>query len=291
VARSITAGLPRRVLDAISSAPTDLEPYVERARRIEEACEKEGIEIITAWSACYPNQLRGSRTYGPIVLFVNGNPDALCSTPGVAIVGTRHPSKEGADRAFSAGTVIAGARATVVSGLALGIDAAAHRGSLSGGGTTIAVLGRGAEKPYPRENTSLYLDIKESQGAIVSEYPPGTPPSPERLRRRNRLIVSLALCVVIAECPIDSGAMIAARAAVQQGRPLAVLDLSGSGDPGHRGHRSGTELLSRTGLAARWSGTSMGELEAAIGSHALPTERALNAELKNAHAGVRSHDN
>jgi len=137
----------------------------------------------------------------------------------------------------------------VVSGLARGIDGAGHQGAVDAGGVTVAVLGCGADRIYPTEHTELYRRIRAT-GAIVSEYAPGTAPSPENLRRRNRLIVGLSRFVLVAECPHDSGAMIAARAALQQHRPIFVLPLR---EAGHDRQRSGTTLLAQLGLAAPWN--------------------------------------
>ena len=142
---------------------------------------------------------------------------------GVAIVGTRRCTRYGVDLAESFGAIVANAGWTTVSGLARGIDAAAHRGALRAGGHAVAVLGSGVDVCYPRENRPLYDRILHSRGAIVSEYEPGTPPARWRFPARNRLIAAMSAAVVVVEAARTGGALITARLAAEIGRPVFVV--------------------------------------------------------------------
>lgn len=141
---------------------------------------------------------------------------ALPTNPAVAVVGSRRCTRYGATLARDMAASIARAGWTVVSGLARGIDTAAHLGSLEGGGTTVAVLGCGIGRWYPASNRQLGERIVES-GAVVSEYPPGTEPAPWRFPARNRIIVGLSVAVVVVEAAEKSGALITARLAMEHG--------------------------------------------------------------------------
>jgi DNA processing protein len=171
----------------------------------------------------------------PIVLWVRGNA-AVLSAPGIAVVGSRNATPAGIDAARRIARDIAGAGLTVISGLARGIDAAAHAGALDAGGTTIAVLGCGADVVYPSAHASLAASVSAT-GAIVSEFPPGAPPLPWHFPLRNRVISGLSRGVVVVEASERSGSLITARAALDQGREvLAVPGGIASGQ--HRGcHR------------------------------------------------------
>lgn len=168
----------------------------------------------------YPETLRLIED-PPKVLFIEG--DLL---PGdrvaVALVGTRAPTSQGRLIAFEMARDLAGAGMTVVSGLAMGIDAAAHRGALEAGGRTIACLGTGVDVPYPRLNTALFQKIP-LRGALVSEYEPGTGALPFRFPQRNRIISGMSLGVVVVEAGEKSGALITAGWALKQGRPVMAV--------------------------------------------------------------------
>lgn len=147
----------------------------------------------------------------------------LRAFPGVAVVGTRRCTRYGVDLAESFGAVIARAGWTTVSGLARGIDTAAHRGCLRVSGHAVAVLGSGVDHCYPRENQGMYDEIVATGGAIVSEYPPGTPPDRWRFPARNRLIAAMSAAVVVVEAAATGGALITARLAAEIGRPVFVV--------------------------------------------------------------------
>ena len=145
------------------------------------------------------------------------------TAPGVAVVGTRRATRYGLDLAEGFGAVIARAGWTTVSGLARGIDTAAHRGCLRLSGHALAVLGSGIDWCYPRENRPMYEQIVDVGGAIVSEYPPGTPPDRWRFPARNRIIAAVSAAVVVVEAAATGGALITARLAAELGRPVFVV--------------------------------------------------------------------
>lgn len=152
----------------------------------------------------------------PAVLYALGNPDLL-DLRAVAVVGSRKASEYGRWTAASLGGLLAGRGVAVVSGLAAGIDAEAHRGALEAGGPTIAVMGCGIDLCYPAANRPLWREIRK-RGLILSEYPPGTKAAPYTFPRRNRIISGLCEATVVAGAGLHSGALITAELAVDQGR-------------------------------------------------------------------------
>lgn len=160
----------------------------------------------------------------PDMLWLTGNADALRSVC-VAIVGSRAASAYGLAVARRLGADLARRSVTVVSGLARGVDSAAHRGALEGGGTTIAVFGCGVDVIYPAEHRQLAREVCGC-GALVSEFPPGTPPLKAHFPQRNRIISGVSLAVVVVEAAERSGSLITARFALEQGR--AVLAVPGN---------------------------------------------------------------
>jgi DNA processing protein len=156
----------------------------------------------------------------PPPLYVLGT---MTSAPGVAVVGTRRCTRYGIDLAIGFGEALSRAGWTTVSGLARGIDAAAHRGSVRVGGRAVAVLGSGVDVVYPVENSELYRSIVEGCGAVMSEYPPGTRPDRWRFPARNRIIAAVASAVVVVEAGEKGGALITARLAAEMGRPVLVV--------------------------------------------------------------------
>ena len=157
---------------------------------------------------------------GPPLLFVIGETSAA---PAVAVVGTRRCTRYGISLAESFGAALAGAGWTTVSGLARGIDAAAHRGTLAAGGEAVAVLGSGVDVVYPQENRGIYDQIVAGRGAVISEYPPGTRPDRWRFPARNRLIAAISSAVVVVEAGAKGGALITARLAAEIGRPVFAV--------------------------------------------------------------------
>ncbi len=153
-------------------------------------------------------------------LFVQGD---LGQSPGVAVVGTRRCTRYGVDLAHAFGSTLAKMGWTVVSGLARGIDAAAHRGTLDSSGHAVGVLGSGLDVWYPAENRGLYQRLLDSGGALVSEYPPGTPPDRWRFPARNRLIAAIGSATVVVEAGATGGALITARLSAEMGRPVLAV--------------------------------------------------------------------
>jgi DNA processing protein len=190
-----------------------------------------GAALLTCADEGYPAGLRHLPD-PPIALWTRG--DAAClSAPAVAVVGSRNASPIGLETARRLARGLASAGLVVVSGLARGIDGAAHRGALQGGGTTVAVLGCGIDIAYPRQHGALADDVR-GHGCLVSELPPGALPLPRHFPLRNRIISGLAQAVVVVEASEHSGSLITARMALEQGRD--VLAVPGSVVSGcHRG--------------------------------------------------------
>lgn len=176
--------------------------------------------LLTRDDADYPARLR-ELADAPVALFVVGDA-TLLAAPQIAIVGARAATAQGREnaRAFAAGLVTGGF--TVTSGLALGIDGAAHRGALDAGGTTLAVCGNGLDRVYPARHRELAHAIAAS-GALASEFPPGAPPRAEHFPRRNRVISGLSLGVLVVEGARASGSLITARLAAEQGREVFAI--------------------------------------------------------------------
>jgi DNA processing protein len=180
----------------------------------------------------------------PPVLWTRGSIAAL-SAPAVAIVGARAASDYALSIAERLASDLASAGLVVVSGLARGVDSAAHRGALAAGGATIAVLGSGADVVYPPEHAPLARDIAAS-GAVTSELPPGTPPLPHFFPQRNRIISGLSRAVVVIEAGEKSGSLITARTALEQGRDVLAVPgnvLSGRNRGGHGLLRDGAKIV------------------------------------------------
>jgi len=179
-----------------------------------------GHGLLTLADAEYPALLRVIADPPP-VLFVRGDAGSLAA-PGIAIVGSRNPTPSGAETAFGFARALARAGLTVVSGLALGIDAASHRGALAAGGATVAVAGCGPDLVYPARHRALAAEVAAS-GAVISEFPPGTPPRAGHFPRRNRLLSGLSLGVLVVEAGRASGSLITARFALEQGREVFAV--------------------------------------------------------------------
>ncbi len=212
------AGRDREVLrKAVSEA---LSPEAgDRAARVREACAGIGARIVGIDSDDYPLLLR-SVADAPMVLYRIGDPSVAPSS--VAVVGSRAPTAAAADFARALSADLAASGLTVVSGMARGIDAAAHEGAMRGGGRTVAVLGCGLDVVYPPEAGSLRDRIAAS-GALLSEYPPGTRPLPGNFPARNRLISGLSRGTVVVEAASRSGALITARFALDLGREVMAV--------------------------------------------------------------------
>jgi len=198
-----------------------------------------GLFLLTPVDADYPAALAGSCDPPPAVWGRGTLPPA--DRPAVAVVGTRGASPYGLRVAHALGKALARAGLVVVSGLARGIDGAAHAGALAGGGPTVGVLGCGVDVVYPPEHAALAGEIAAC-GALLSEHPPRTSPHPGHFPRRNRIVAALSRAVIVVEAPLDSGALVTARLAADLGRD--VLAVPG---PVDRGTHAGCHRLLRDG--------------------------------------------
>ncbi len=231
------AGLPRR------PAWTDPGQLLTRAARALAEAGALNLDAVGWGDPHYPALLREIADPPP-VLWVSGEPRRL-HEPSVALVGSRAATSYALTVAERLAADLSAAGVAVVSGLARGVDAAAHRGALSGSGGTVAVLGCGADVIYPAEHRDLAAAV-QANGAIVSEFLPGTWPRPEFFPRRNRLISGLVTAVVVVEAGERSGSLITARCALDQGREVCVVPgavLGGRNRGGHALLRDGARLV------------------------------------------------
>lgn len=241
---------PRAVLDASEAALKEvvnagLASRIKQYASVvdvaaqERMMEKCGVTLITLDDAVYPVRL--AEIYDPpLVLFARGE-FHQADEFGVAVVGTRHPSPYGVRMAEKFGGELAARGITVVSGMAEGIDSAAHRGALAAGGRTIAVLGNGVDVVFPPQNAELMEQIA-AQGCVVSEFEMGMKPMRGNFPHRNRIISGMTLGTLVVEAPARSGALITAKTAAEQGREVFAV-------PGHVGatNSEGPHRLIREG--------------------------------------------
>jgi DNA processing protein len=232
--------LPEPVLIELQNKSTD------RAERILELCDRTGTKLLTMQDASYPERLRA--VYNPpSVLYYKGQLPSIDEEAALGVVGTRTPTAYGQNAALKLCYRLAAAGMLIVSGLAKGIDTAAHLGALRAGKPTVAVLGCGVDVIYPAENREVYEDIAAA-GLLLSEYPPGTRAEGPHFPARNRIMSGLSLGVLVVEAPPGSGALISANHALEQGRDVFAV-------PGNIENREaeGCHRLIREGaiLAAR----------------------------------------
>jgi len=194
---------------------------LDRAAAALRQASSTGQVPISVFDADYP-ALLAEIPDPPVVLWRQGQGSVL-NAPAVALVGSRNATPPGTTNARRLAQDLARSGLVVTSGLARGTDAAAHHGALAGEGRTVAVLGSGLDRIYPREHASLAAEIVDAGGALVSELPPGTPPLPSHFPLRNRLISGLSRAVVIVEASARSGSLITARAAAEQGRDVLAV--------------------------------------------------------------------
>ena len=212
--RLLEAGLSTEKCDAIAT------PDEQAASAALDWLGQDNHHLVAWGEGTYPEmftQIPGP----PLALFVNGNVDAL-HLPALAVIGSRNPTQGGRRNAHDFSRHLASQGFAIVSGLAQGIDAAAHEGALDAGGRTIAFLGTGIDRVYPAANRDLAHAIAED-GALVSEYPLGAPPERWHFPERNRLISGLSLGTLVVEAARRSGSLITARLAAEQGREVFAL--------------------------------------------------------------------
>jgi DNA processing protein len=202
----------------------------EKARAVRADAARRGIEAVPWTDPRFPPALLDTSDHPP-ALWWRGDADAA-RAPAVALVGSRAASPAALEMAFSLAFELAVRGIVVVSGLARGVDSAAHRGALDAG-RTIAVLGSGPDRVYPPEHAGLAAAVART-GLVLSEHPPGTPPLPFHFPLRNRIISGLARAVVVVEASARSGALITASAALEQGREVMAVPGCALGD-GNRG--------------------------------------------------------
>jgi DNA processing protein len=189
----------------------------DELKRVAEA----GGSVLTPEEEAYPERLR--EIYDPpAVLWIRGNVELL-ARPGIAVVGTRQPSPYGAGMAELLSRDLANRRLVILSGMARGVDTAAHKGAIEAGGKTVAVWGTGIDVIYPKENKKLAESIVASGGTIVSEYPLGTFPAPQNFPIRNRILSGMSVGVLVIEAAEYSGTRITARCAMEQNRDVYAV--------------------------------------------------------------------
>ena len=208
-------GLPESVRLRLLDKDTD------RAERILADCRRLGIGVMTYDDPRYPRLLK-QIAKPPAVLYFVGKPIDFDRKLGVAVVGTRTMTEYGRDVTYRFSYDLASAGAVIVSGMALGVDGMAAAGSLDAQMPTAVVLGSGLDVVYPKMHTKLYKCILRD-GFAVSEYPPGAEPDARNFPQRNRIISGLARCVLVTECPETCGALITAREALAEGKPLFAV--------------------------------------------------------------------
>jgi DNA processing protein len=210
------AGMPARAAQFVA----DGRARAAAEKEVERVAEAGGF-FLTREDAAYPGRLL--QIYDPpAVLWVRGDAKLL-ERPGIAVVGTRHPTPYGAGMAEMLARDLANRRMTILSGMARGVDSAAHKGALDANGLTVAVWGTGIDVVYPKENKKLAERIVASGGAIVSEYPLGTFPAPQNFPLRNRILSGMSVGVLVVEGGEYSGTRITARCAMEQNRDVYAV--------------------------------------------------------------------
>jgi DNA processing protein len=240
-----------------------------------------GGGVLTPEDEAYPERLR--EIYDPpAVLWIRGNVELL-SRPGIAVVGTRQPSPYGAGMAELLSRDLANRRLVILSGMARGVDTAAHKGAIDAGGKTVAVWGTGIDVIYPKENKKLAESIVASGGTIVSEYPLGTFPAPQNFPIRNRILSGMSVGVLVIEAAEYSGTRITARCAMEQNRDVYAV-------PGNVTNKNawGPNTLIKQGakLTATWEDV-WEDLPSQI-RLALEDERAATGEGESKSGGTAS---
>lgn len=214
----------------------------EKVAQARQWAENKSHTILTFHDKTYPPLLKEIHD-PPMILFVNGDVTIL-STPQIAIVGARKPTQEGLYNSELFAAELASAGLTITSGLALGIDQAAHHAAVKVKKPTIAVLGTGLNEIYPKKHQQLSQDIILAGGALISEYPLHMPPKPQNFPRRNRIIAGLSLGTLVVEATLKSGSLITARLSMEENREVFAI-------PGsiHQPQSRGCHQLIREGAA------------------------------------------
>ena len=269
-----------RLVAGMNSAQAALleKKSLQRAEEILSDCAAKDVFVITVQDAAYPSRLREIYN-APLLLYGKGAMPLFDDEAAVTVVGTRDRTPYGVQVAEELGYELAKQGAVVVSGLAKGIDAAAHRGALRAGGFTAAILGCGVDVVYPAENRRLYEDILAT-GVLLSEYPPGTRPEGWHFPERNRIMSGLSLATVVVEADRDSGALITARAALEQGRDVFAVP-----GPIHAPQSRGCNELIRDGAGLVTCGWDILQEYHNRFAHRLHPDKAVLPELPEGGAG------
>ncbi len=212
-----------KLLAALRTEPEAWAEAVSASTTWLQAADPAGAErhLLTLADAAYPRALLESPD-PPLLLYLRG-PLAALQPPAVAVVGSRRPSAQGRDNAQAFSRDLAAAGFAVVSGLALGVDGAAHEGALAAGGITLAVVGSGIDRVYPPQHRDLAERIVAAGGALLSEFTPGMPPLPQNFPQRNRIIAGLSQGTLVVEAALQSGSLITARLANEAGREVFAI--------------------------------------------------------------------
>ncbi len=215
------AVVPAAAATALAQVPDTVLALVDATVHwLANATDNAPRQVLTLGDPGYPPQLLETSD-PPLLLYLHGDA-RLLHTPSVAVVGSRNPTPQGSENARSFSAHLSQAGFTIVSGLALGIDGAAHEGGLSGPGRTVAVIGTGLDRVYPRRHLELARRIS-TQGLMVSEYSLGTPPLPPNFPMRNRIIAGLTRGTLVVEAALQSGSLITARLASEAGRDVFAI--------------------------------------------------------------------
>jgi len=260
----------RHELESMRLKPETIESiikneFAERAEGELDRVKNLGGDILILDDGSYPNLLREIAD-PPITLYVRGDWQACLDQPCVGVIGSRQCSTYGENASEMLSRDLASRGITIVSGLARGIDSAAHRGALQAKGRTVAVMGTGIDGVYPKENTRLVREILDGGGCLVSQFPLGTPPLKDNFPYRNRIISGLSLGVLIVEASERSGSLITARLAAEQNREVMAV-------PGNitSSNSYGTNYLIKAGakLVQQWQDI-VAELPSEIAARILP---------------------
>ncbi len=208
-------------IQAVSAQSIATGKSAELAREEMAKAAEEGVTILSSEDRCYPVRLK--EIYDPpLVLYVRGNPEVL-RQPGIAMVGTRHPTPYGSGMAERLGCDLAAQGLVIISGMARGVDTASHRGAIGAKGKTVAVFGTGVDVIYPKENSRLAEQILALGGALVSEFALGTFAAPQNFPIRNRILSGMSVGVLVIEAAEYSGTRITARCALEQNRDVFAV--------------------------------------------------------------------
>jgi DNA processing protein len=208
-------------MQAVSAQSIATGKSAEMAREEIARAATAGVTVVSVEDPCYPSRLK--EIYDPpLVLYVRGNPEVL-TPPGIAIVGTRHPTPYGSGMAERLACDLAAQGLVIISGMARGVDTASHRGAISAKGKTIAVFGTGVDVIYPKENSRLSEQILALGGALLSEFRLGTFAAPQNFPIRNRILSGMSVGVLVVEAAEYSGTRITARCALEQNRDVFAV--------------------------------------------------------------------